>query len=425
MCDTIAGELLVCFHKTDPAGAALMESIRQGRISHVRLIEDLDHRVTRAGLAMQDGIEFKFFRLQVPVGQEAFKIGYLQFSYKDAVLDAIAHLSMDTVRHSDVLFRSNYHLQVVPHSILSVRSHTTALPSIGFNFTQTHADYKKLFGWHAPSMTSSVKRVLVLDTGLDPAMKCNVVDQANFVDGTTPHDISDDHGHGTAITSIIHDLCATAEFVIYKVADANGRASEWDTLAALAARSKVNLVNISLAFGLPTRICSVCGRESHSSRSAVFENMIDQLENATNGPLLVAAAGNEAINKLSFPARFDNIVAVASVNLAEKLSQFTNRAAVDHQGDNHQNVFVLPGGEKSPQISDPTEYVGTSSAGAKYYGTSFSTAYACGIIAALWSQPSNSGKDRTQLLEHLRHNANKLLPGYSYSTHGNGLMQFK
>src|SRR5205814_4105514 len=236
---------------------------------------------------------------------------------------------------------------------------------------------------------------------------------------------TDDYGHGTAVTEIIHDLCPTAEFIIYKVADAHGRASEWDTLAAIAVQSDAAIANISLAFGLEGGTCPHCGRESKNSRSAVFENMVRQLDKADDGPLIVAAAGNEALTELSFPARYDNVLAIESINKARELSQFSNRATIDQEGKNHQNVFVLPGGEKPAGALQPTEYVGTSSAGQEYYGTSFAAAYASGLIAALWSQPAHSSDDRQQLLDHLRANADQSLPNYDYTIHGNGLMQFK
>ena len=418
MCDAIAGQLLVCFHEADPVGAELIETINEGRISHVSVIEDLGRRLSRIELPMRKGLKFKFYKLKVPTGQESFKVNDLQFFYKHAMLDALAK------RRLDPLILRDYRFQVVPHSILSIRSVGASASGVGFTFTHTHDDYKNVIGWKVSTTTSQRKRILVLDTGLDSAVACTVVDKKNFVDDTKPSDITDDHGHGTAVVSVINDLCSSTDFVIYKVADASGRASEWDTLAAVAADSNADLVNISLAFGLPDRVCSVCGRESHSSRSAVFENMLDQLANATDGPLLIAAAGNDALQELSYPARFDNVLGIESVNLAKGLSEFSNRAAVDHEGNTHPNVFVLPGGEK-PLKSTPTEYIGTSSAGAQYYGTSFSAAYASGIIAALWLQPSHNTKDRSQLLDHLRKNADKSLPNYNYSTHGNGMIQFK
>ena len=424
MCDTIAGELLLSFHKGDPAGAALVDDIRLEKIPHVRIIEDLARRIGRIGLAIRDSIEFRFYRLSVPIGQEAYTINDLQLQYKQAVLRELAK-KCKVLRHSDILYRPSHELQVVPHSILSLSGSATGLPNVGFTFTKTHTEYKKLVGWSAPSPTATTKRVLVLDTGLDPCLQLNMVSQKNFLDDGRLEDARDDHGHGTAVTSIIHDLCASAEFLIYKVADRNGRASEWDLLAALAAQNGADLINISLAFGLPKRHCPVCGRESRSSRSAVFESMIHQLANAKDGPILIAAAGNDGENQLSFPARFDALVAVSSVNLALELSRFSNRAAYDQDGEKHNNVFVLPGGETDARSSDPIEYVGKSSGEAKYFGTSFSAAYATGVICALWSQPLYSGGGRHALMHYLRSNAERALPHFNEFTHGNGLMRFR
>ncbi|QDV15597.1 Thermophilic serine proteinase precursor [Gimesia panareensis] len=422
MCDTIAGELLVSFHENDAAADALIESIQLGKVSHVDIIDELGQRVTKSGLPMRRGIHFRFYLLRVPAGEEAYKVNYLQFHYKQEILRALGNKRMDLVKNKEILEQSNYHFQVIPHSWLTVRQ-ANAPTGIGFSFTQTHDDYKQLIGWSSSAGTTETKKVLVLDTGLDPASSYNVVSKVNFVDDSKLSDVSDDHGHGTAVTEVIHDLCNSAEFVIYKVADSNGRASEWDTLAALAAQSEADLVNISLAFGLADRICSRCGRESQSSRSAVFENMINQLDAADDGPLLVAAAGNDSLNELSYPARYNNIVAIESVNQSRQLSQFSNHATVDHEGNNHNNVFVLPGGEKS-QNASPTEYIGTSISGKKFYGTSFATAYASGLIAALWSQTAHSCKDRQQLLDHLRRNADSSFSGFSHQAHGNGMMTF-
>jgi subtilisin family serine protease len=424
MCDTIAGELLVSFHETDVAAKTLIEDIRVGRIPHVRLIDDLRARFARMNLSMRRNMGFEFCRLGVPPGQEAFKINYLQFFYKHAVLAALGSGRMGPVTHQSVLSYSNFHLQVVPHSILSIRSTSSLAPGIGFSFTQTHTDYKKILGWKASTTSSGIKRVLVLDTGLDANTHCAVISRTNFVDDAKANDVTDDHGHGTAVVSVINDLCPSAGFIVYKVADANGRASEWDTLAALAADTGADVVNISLAFGLPDTLCAFCGRESHSSRSAVFENMIGQLSSATNGPLMVAAAGNDALPTLSFPARFSHVIAIISANKAKELSSFTNHGAVDHVGDPHRNVFVLPGGEKQQNL-DPTEYVGTSASGQLWWGTSFAAAYASGLIASLWSQSAHAAINSGQLLDHLRRNADTSLPKFSQTTHGNGLMRFK
>ena len=437
MCDTIDGELLVSFHQDDPAATDLMNQIREQRISHVTIIESLDQRLHQTELPMRE-TEYKFYRLGVPPGDEKYKIGYLQFFYKHAFVEAL--MSRRLTLDDDFAKWSNYHLQVVPHMLLSVRQAPPA-PGIGFTSTPTHDDYKKLCGFTArptprsPGVSFTTipaapapgvkKRVMVLDTGLDPASSAKVASRLNFVDYEKRNDVTDDNGHGTAVTEIIRDLCPTAEFIIYKVADDQGRASEWDTLAALAVKTDAEVANISLAFGLEGGTCRFCGRESHSSRSAVFENLVRQLDKAGDGPLIVAAAGNESLPELSFPARYENVLAIESMNKARELSQFSNRATIDQDGNNHQNVFVLPGGEKPTGGPNPTEYVGTSSSGDEYFGTSFAAAYASGLIAALWSQPAHSADNRQVLLDHLRNNTDKSLPNYNATTHGNGLMQFK
>jgi subtilisin family serine protease len=422
MCDTIAGELLMCFHHTDPAGASLREMIATNQVPHVRLVEDLGGRLARAGLPMRRGIDFLFYRLEVPVGQEDFKVNYLQFFYKAALFEALHRGSMDFVTHNDVLSRSDYHFQVVPHSILSLAT-PVAPAGVPFQFATTHDDYKQRLGLSTAGGAGDGRKVLVIDSGVDSASAYGVVDQKNFVDPAKPNDATDDNGHGTVVASIIHDLCPAAELVIYKVADQKGRASEWDTLAALAARSGAHVVNISLAFGLPSWNTATCGRESQSSRSAVFEALINQLGDAPHGPLIIAAAGNESRAELSFPARYKGVVAIESVDLSGRLSEFSNHATTDNEGNAHPSVFVLPGGQQ-PKNAQPTEYVGTSADGTQHCGTSFAAAYASGLIAALWSEPPHSGKSREELLDHLRGAADKKIPNYDPSIHGNGLMLF-
>jgi subtilisin family serine protease len=412
MCDTVAGELLVSFHPEDPAARELINRILERQIDHVSVIEDLSQRLHHEELPLRK-LKLRFYRLGVPPGSESFKINFLQFFYKHALFKAFCEDRLNM--GAEYFTRSDYQLQIVPHSVLAVRQ----TPGIGFATTQTHDDYKRLLGWQATPSVTNLK-VLVLDTGLDPVSSAQVVGQRNFVDHSS--DIDDDHGHGTAVTEIIHDLCPSTEFFIYKVADDTGRASEWDLLAALGVDNGAQVGNISLAFGLDDSVCATCGRESRASRSAVFENLMYELQDDPSGPLLIAAAGNGSANELSFPARFSNVLAIESINKAKELSAFSNRGDLDHQSDPHQNVFVLPGGERQPGAA-PSEFVGTSNSGQEFWGTSFAAAYASGLIAALWSEAAHANDTRAQVLDHLRANADQALPNYSSATHGNGLMQ--
>jgi subtilisin family serine protease len=251
-------------------------------------------------------------------------------------------------------------------------------------------------------------------------MSLRVAAQKNFVDPANSQDTSDENGHGTAVALVIHDLAPTAEMIIYKVADATGRASEWDTLAALVADTGSHVINISLCFGLGDAQCRYCGRESMSSRSAVFENVIGQLPGRSVAPTVVAAAGNQAKNELSFPARFAEVLAISSVTSHRELSSFSSYGDTDQVGNKHKKHFAAPGGEsRGPN----QEFIGNYGAGAKgLCGTSFSAAYASGVLANLWGE-QGAGTPATAIVDILKRRADTAFPGYDSTRYGNGVIR--
>jgi hypothetical protein len=200
-----------------------------------------------------------------------------------------------------------------------------------------------------------------------------------------------------------------------------GYATEWDTLAALATRTGADVINLSLAFGLNTIQCSSCGYQSRTSRSAVFENILDQA--AGQDAIIVAAAGNAGAAALAFPARFGRVVAIESINGSGTLSQFSNRGALDEDGNPHPRVFVLPGGEDQAGGTKPTEWIGTTAAGLPVAGTSQATAYASAIIAHVWGQPAHAAKSADDVVDLLVRGADRTMSAYTQADYGNGLMR--
>ena len=86
--------------------------------------------------------------------------------------------------------------------------------------------------------------------------------------------------------------------------------------------------------------------------------------------VLVAAAGNDAVNRVSYPAAYDGVVAVASVDAAGNHLYFSNRgASVDVAAPGFSVVADWPGG-KNVVVS----------------GTSASTALVTGAMGALLSK---------------------------------------
>ncbi len=297
------------------------------------------------------------------------------------------------------------------------------MPGLTFAFSQTHTTYKQMLGWTTSSAPIPTKRVLIVDSGIDSLQGYTIVDRKNFLDVHNQQDVTDEVGHGTAIASIINDLCPNVELVIYKIANASKKVSEWDLLAALDAWNGADIVNLSIAYGFTDRVCGTCGRVSGRSRATVFERLLDQLRDSVASPLLVAAAGNDGADELYYPSRFNHVIAVESIDSSHNLSAFSNWSTTDQEHQTHPAVFVLPGGQRV-KGQPATEVVGQSANGGEYWGTSFATAYAVGLIAAVWSQPIHTTKSRTQMLDHLKATADTSFPNYAFQTYGHGMMHF-
>jgi subtilisin len=345
-------------------------------------------------------VQSNFARIVVPEGQEIFHINGLYARY-------VGHVATTAIQ-GNWLPPNNPDLRLLisPNHYLSVR----------FTFEQPrHDDYKQMLGWNTASSTTRL--VAVLDTGVDSSASLNVHSECDFTVPGTGVTATDDHPfeHGTAIAKIIGDCCPNAPLVIYKVADSSGRASEWDTIAALVADSGADIVNISLGFGLGDTTCSQCGRESHSSRAAVFENALKQVCDA--GAIVLAASGNDSLSELDYPARFASALAVASVKQDYNLSSFTNHGTRDEDGNNHDRAYAAPGGEYTASAG-PTEWIGRSKGNDELWGSSFATAYASAVVAHVWDtlpQPATA----TSVLAHLKSNVD------SQASYGNGLIQAK
>lgn len=426
MCDFFPGQLIVCFPKVDPAARELVRQIQEKQIGHVSYVESIDERLARLDLPIDPMFELELHLLAVPPGQENWKINYLQFFYKHALVSNSPKLATDKA-FAEAFSRSDFHFTVVPNHVLSLL-HTGSSPGTvsakNFAFGPCHNQYKKMVGIAAvPGSTADSIRVLILDSGIASDAKFRIHSQRSFVDPNDPSRAADDLGHGTAVSMLIHDLAPFVEFVIFKVADSTGRVSEWDALAGLVAKSEAHAVNLSLQFGLGERKCNTCGRESTASRSAAFENVIHQVLERAGKPVIVAAAGNSGKSELAYPARFAQTLAIGSLTSKNELSSDSNYGGHDEAGASHDNHFVMPGGEA---LSSQTESVLTDSFGGAYRGTSFAAAFATGIVANRLITQGLKSYYRDQFLTSLRQTADsRSLPRYTQETekYGHGIMR--
>lgn len=417
-CGQIAGELIVSHARGDAAAERMFERLRERELDgDFDYAGDIDERLERLGLRpVETGRVVRLVR--VPERAEQWSIQRLHEAYRYHLFEEWDHRTADP---QVVPWMRSF--SCAPNQLLTI-SGTPAAGPADVTLSKDHATYAGLIGFPHDAVTSTrAPKVVILDTGIAPSAGVRPAEECNFVPGATnPSSAADDNGHGTTVASIIHALVPRAQLIVYKVADASGRASEWDTLCALGASYDADVVNMSLVFGLATRRCAVCGVESGSSRSAVFGYFLEELARRSTPPVVVAAAGNKGAPELLYPARFGSVLAVGSVTQDLVLWSHSNYGDDDEGRRPHARRFVLPGGGKGG--AGYVEHVATRARdGLEYCGTSFAAAYATAVVAALRSARDAHSWPNRALIAHLKQHA-RMAPSMTADTtrYGNGLM---
>lgn len=392
MCDVSAGQLIVCYPRE--------WNINLRAFEQAKYMESLEEKLEFHGLKLRQRFPLSLHLLQTQAGEENYVTAELYAWFS---------------RH-----KQGVQPQVGPNYLLSVNGsnpHSVATPSAqGFTFSPDYPTYRSMT--HLPaSRGSTPRRILVIDSGIAPNHGLTVHSSKNILDPSTIT-VDDDNGHGTAVALLINDLAPNHEFIIYKAANAAGDMNEWDLLAALSADSGADVINLSAEYGLAIRTCSLCGRQSSSSRSTVFEKILDSTAAWSQRPIIVAAAGNGRATQLAYPARFAEIVAVGSVNASKNLAQPSNSGSSDHKGNVHHNHFVAPGGDSNPSAQ---EYVIQLSNGTPYRGTSFACAFASAVVLACMNSLGTTNVQA--ILSYLRGHADNGFTAYSSPLHGEGIIR--
>lgn len=183
--------------------------------------------------------------------------------------------------------------------------------------------------WDAGYMGNGVK-IAVIDTGVQtshPDLRENLLPGACYVD--TTGDITDTNGHGTFVAGMIAaglngigSVGAAPQAKIVPLKCFNEKTGKLSDLIA-ALRDAVDAFDckiINLSLGLP--------EGSELLRQAV-NYAIDA------GCIVVAAVGNDGTNTLYYPAAYDGVIGVGSVNSAKVVSSFSQQ--------NKSVMLVAPG----------------------------------------------------------------------------------
>ncbi len=278
---------------------------------------------------------------------------------------------------------------------------------------------------HRDGWTGKGVRVVVVDTGLDPA--ANITAAASFDLTLTPPGpgpAQDNDGHGTAMATLVRAVAPDAAICVVKALHQHSL-TLWSLAGALAtAQADCDPDIVSLSLGMSNvQPCGLCGG-SAALRSYIVQKLISSPTAQGKEPVYVVSTGNDSSPiAVRFPASLDDCVAVGSVDSGSRRSRFSNH------GPQHPRYALAPGGE-TDATGAVTEFVGTAGQGpqaAAIHGTSPAAAYASGFVALLRSDPALSALTRDAFLDQVwrRH---VVLPAHAAGKpleYGRGVFQYQ
>lgn len=167
--------------------------------------------------------------------------------------------------------------------------------------------------------------VCVLDSGIQddhPDLASNIIGGENFVSSkgsVDPNNWDDENGHGTHVAGTIAALDNTvgvvgvapgASLFASRVLDRRGSGYTSDVADGIVAcvdSGNADVINMSLG---------------SSSGNSLLANAVAYADSM--GVILVAAAGNDAVYGVSFPAAYPEVIAVSAVDVNFDLAWFSN-----------------------------------------------------------------------------------------------------
>ncbi|MDD7717882.1 MAG: S8 family serine peptidase [Eubacteriaceae bacterium] len=263
----------------------------------------------------------------------------------------------------------------------------------GWDMVKPQSEDWNLSAIHVENASASSKvKVAILDSGVDMTHNIDVKERKNFIDEspvTTPL-YEDWCGHGTSVASMIagkgnesnvNGVNDNIELYSARILDENAQAPVSRVVEAIywAIEKDVDIINISF------------GTQTYS----------EALETAVNaavekGILVIAAAGNHGSTVVDYPAAFENVVSVGSINAQGEISDFSSRG---------ESVDVYAPGEAVLAQGNFGEDLVMS-------GTSLATPQVTGVAALLWSKDMT--KSATFIKALLKLSANSISAGNGY-----------
>ena len=245
--------------------------------------------------------------------------------------------------------------------------------------------------WNELNEYTTPVKVAVIDTGINrnhTVFKNRIKHTANtknYLNGNEWPD--DDNGHGTGVAGVIVESTpSNVEIYPMKVMNQNGETDSFITVLSAVSNAaeidKVDIINLSLGVsGEGSNPAPNC----NSSEYSIFNELFGEVVNS--GSLVIAAAGNEAKNSVSFPANCSNVVAVSAIDqdrsFAEEYSNYGSEIDFAMPGTSLFVPWIVPSSGSVPLGIDNTNIVMRES------GTSFASPFLAAAAALIKTENPN------------------------------------
>jgi RHS repeat-associated protein len=166
-------------------------------------------------------------------------------------------------------------------------------------------------------ITGAGVNVAILDTGMNiNSTELHIAGGVSFVPGDTS--ITDNNGHGTFVAGVLAALkndqglvgvAPNVNLFDVKVLDGGGNGTYSQVIKGIEWAIDNHMDVISMSF-------------AGTEYSAALEEIVKKAYDA--GILLVAATGNDGANSVSYPAKFNSVIAVGAVDGGNNLASFSN-----------------------------------------------------------------------------------------------------